>query len=174
MNSFLIIRFQAKEREHQKAISLARPFEKESNETDPMIPNKPPPPPPRTCINNVKETVQQDDMKKREINHEKRVEEQEAHCVKDAHSIHDETKDNINSIPKFIKHEGNQEPNTTSDDSSLLGPYHSCLKSRNQTSNIFIRDGFKEQKEFHCLRYLFCTFYTQYFFSGVTTVYFYD
>ena len=121
-----------------------------------MIPNKPPPPPPRTCTNNVKENNhdQKDDIKKREINHEKRVEEQEPHCAKDAHSIYDETKDNINSIPKFIKHDGNPEPNTTSDDSSLLGPYHSCLKSRNQSSNIYIRDGFKEQqKEFHCLRY---------------------
>lgn len=119
-----------------------------------MIPTKPPPPPPRTCTNNVKEADhdQKNDIKKIEINHEKRVEEQELHCAKDAHSIYDETKDNINSIPKFIKHDGNPEPNTTSDDSSLLGPYHSCLKSRNQSSNIFIRDGFKEQKEFHCLR----------------------
>ena len=123
-----------------------------------MIPAKPPPPPPRTCTNNVKETNhdQKDDIKKREINHEKRLEEQEPHCAKDAHTIHDETKDNINSIPKFIKHDGGHhpEPNTTSDDSSLLGPYHSCLKSRNQSSNIYIRDGFKDpQKEFtHCLR----------------------
>ena len=116
-----------------------------------MIPNKPapPPPPPRTCINNQKEADPKDEMKRRDMNYEKRLEEQEPHCATDAqHSIHDETKDNLNSIPKFIKHDGAQEPNTTSDDSSLLGPYHSCLKSRNQSANIFIRDGsFKEQKE---------------------------